>query len=182
MCHKRKGSGRFPGAVRGVHAVGAVLQRGFALVTAIFLLVVLAALGAFMVSMSGVQHTTSAQDVQGSRAYQAARAGIEWGVYQIMAPENANYGLTTGFTTQYSCPAAVAVIGTLNTMNGTLAGFSVPVSCASTSYTEAGNLVTVYQVTADASFGTANSVDFVRRKLTATVSTCRQTANGANCE
>ena len=58
--------------------------RGFALVSAIFLLVVLAALGAYMMDFSSVQHSTSTQDVNGTRAYQAARAGMEWGVYQIL--------------------------------------------------------------------------------------------------
>lgn len=59
-------------------------QCGFAIVSAIFLVVVLAALGAFMVTFSGVQHVTHAQDIQGSRAYWAARSGIEWGVYQAV--------------------------------------------------------------------------------------------------
>lgn len=54
--------------------------RGFAIVSAIFLLVVLAALGAFVVSVSTTQNITFAQDVQGARAYQAAHAGIEVGI------------------------------------------------------------------------------------------------------
>ena len=59
-------------------------HSGFSLVTAIFLLVILASLGAFIVTISGVQQTSSALDMQGSRAYQAARAGIEWGTYQVL--------------------------------------------------------------------------------------------------
>lgn len=59
-------------------------QSGFAIVSAIFILVVLAALGAFMVSVSTSQQIGSALDVQGARAYQAARAGLEWGLYQRM--------------------------------------------------------------------------------------------------
>lgn len=54
--------------------------RGFAIVSAIFILVVLAALGAFVVSVTATQNVTFAQDVQGARAYQAARAGIESGI------------------------------------------------------------------------------------------------------
>ncbi len=54
--------------------------RGFAIVSAIFILVVLAALGAFVVSVSVTQNVTFAQDVQSARAYQAARAGIEAGI------------------------------------------------------------------------------------------------------
>ncbi len=55
-------------------------QSGFAAIAAIFVLVVLAALGAFMVTSSNTQQLTSALDVQGSRAYWAARAGLEWGL------------------------------------------------------------------------------------------------------
>ena len=50
-------------------------QHGFAAIAAIFLVLVLAAFGAFMVSFSNTQHLNTARDVQGSRAYWAARAG-----------------------------------------------------------------------------------------------------------
>ncbi|MCZ7653378.1 MAG: hypothetical protein M5R42_02480 [Rhodocyclaceae bacterium] len=62
------------GNLRGVRR-----QGGFSIVTAIFLIVVLAALGAFAVSMFRVQQTTAAYDELGVRGYQAAQAGIEWG-------------------------------------------------------------------------------------------------------
>ena len=42
----------------------------------------LAGLGVAMVSMFSSQNQGAALDEQGARAYQAARAGIEWGVYQ----------------------------------------------------------------------------------------------------
>jgi Tfp pilus assembly protein PilX len=60
------------------------MQSGFLLVSAIFLLVILAALGAFILTISGTQQTSSALDVQGARAYQAARAGIDWASYQLL--------------------------------------------------------------------------------------------------
>jgi MSHA biogenesis protein MshP len=152
-------------------------QRGFALVSAIFLLVILAALGAFMVTMSAVQHTTSAQDVLGSRAYQAARTGIEWGVYQVMNPENA-----TPPATQYVCANYNFVPGTATALGGTLAGFTVAVTCASTPYDEGGNLISVYVLTATATSGAIGGTDRVERQITATVGTCRKTANGELCE
>lgn len=57
-------------------------QRGVGIVTAIFLLVVLAALAVAMVSVFTAQQATSALDVMGARAYLAARAGAEWGVHR----------------------------------------------------------------------------------------------------
>ena len=103
-------------------------QRGFAIVSAIFLVVVLAALGAFMVTFSGVQHVTQAQDIQGSRAYWAARSGIEWGVYQAVKAAPA------------SCVAGKNLAG--------LDGMTVTVSCANDSWTEDTTAVTFSTITA----------------------------------
>ncbi|MGE5758654.1 MAG: hypothetical protein ACM3W8_07285, partial [Sideroxydans sp.] len=64
------------------------LQRGFSIVSAIFILVVLAFLGVAMATFSTTQQQSAAMDVMGSRAYQAARAGVEWAAYNVsqMAP------------------------------------------------------------------------------------------------
>jgi len=59
-------------------------QRGFGIAAAIFILLVLAVLGAFIVSVSTTQHTAAALDVQGTETYRAARSGIEWGVYKVL--------------------------------------------------------------------------------------------------
>ncbi|MYN07896.1 agglutinin biogenesis protein MshP [Pseudoduganella aquatica] len=57
-------------------------QAGVSIVTAIFLLVVLSALGAAIVTLSTTQHVGSALDLLGSRAYEAARSGAEYGLYR----------------------------------------------------------------------------------------------------
>lgn len=66
-------------------------QRGFSLVTAIFLLVVLAGLGAAMLTFSTAQQQSSTLDILGSRAYQASRAGIEWAAYQVVQASGATF-------------------------------------------------------------------------------------------
>lgn len=104
------------------------LQHGFAAMAALFLLVVLAALGGFMVSFSNAQHLTHAQDVQGTRAYWAARAGLEWGVGIVMQNN--------------ACSAA--------TTNLVIEGFNVAVTCSSATYVDSGNRV-IYQFRATAS-------------------------------
>jgi MSHA biogenesis protein MshP len=71
-------------------------SRGFAIVSAIFILVVLGALGAFIVSVTTGQQIGSALDFQGVRAYQAARAGIEWGIYQVQATPAYNFSYGAG--------------------------------------------------------------------------------------
>ena len=59
-------------------------SRGFALVLALFLIVSLAAIGAYLVTVSNVQVESTTKDELGARAYQAARAGIEWGAYRVL--------------------------------------------------------------------------------------------------
>ena len=93
-------------------------QRGFGIITAVFLLVVLAGLGVAMVSLSTVQHTTSALDVQGARAYQAARAGIEWGLYRQLRANSCE--ATRTFAVPASGGFTVTVRCTLTVGPGTL--------------------------------------------------------------
>ncbi|WP_020652172.1 pilus assembly PilX family protein [Massilia niastensis] len=57
-------------------------SAGVGLVTAIFLLVVLAGLGVAAVTIFNAQQAGASNDFEGAKAYQAARAGIEWGLYE----------------------------------------------------------------------------------------------------
>ena len=132
-------------------------QSGFSIVSAIFLLVVLSAMGAFMLTFSTVQQMTSTQDLQGAKAYQAARAGIDWGAYQI---------LQTG-----APPCSAAGTSSAVTLGGNLASFTLTVSCTSYGpYTEGATPVSLYQITATASSGAAvGSSTYVERQLQATI-------------
>jgi MSHA biogenesis protein MshP len=67
-------------------------NSGMSLIMAIFLLLVLAALGAFIVSLGTTQQNDAALDLQGSRAYHAARAGLDWGAYQAISNNNCAAG------------------------------------------------------------------------------------------
>ncbi len=96
---------------------------GFALVSAIFLLVVLSALAAFIVQISTKQQVAAGADVQSARAYQAAKAGIELALYYYLRPSPSNClssysgaltGSLSGFTVTVRCQGA----GT-NDENGT---------------------------------------------------------------
>lgn len=137
------------------HQALGIRQNGFALVTAIFILVVLAGLGAAMVTISTSQHTTVAMDVQSTRAYQAARAGIEWGAYQALQTP-----LPAGFT----CPAAAASYTMIP-----LTGFTTTVTCSSTTHSEGANTVTMFLLTSTATYGSAGTSDYVARQLQARV-------------
>lgn len=133
-------------------------QKGFSLITAIFLLVVLGGLGAVMMTFSTSQHQSSALDVMGSQAYQASRAGIEWGAFQILR------GGGGCVAASQTLPAA--------TLAGTLNGFGVNVACTPTAQSEVGapnGTLTVYRITATASRGTAGQPDYVERQISATI-------------
>jgi MSHA biogenesis protein MshP len=96
-------------------------QRGVSLVTAIFLLVVLAGLSVGIVTVVTTQQSGAALDVLGTRAYLAARAGVEWGLYQQLR--------NTAF-----CPAAglTATSSFALPAGSTLSKFSVSVTCTTT--------------------------------------------------
>ncbi|HEU0219924.1 MAG TPA: hypothetical protein VFQ98_03850 [Gallionella sp.] len=135
-------------------------MRGFSLVSAIFLLVVIAALGTFAVTLSTTQQQSSALDVMGVRAYQAARAGIEWGAYQVLPAS------TAAFATNCRVGATSQVVSPLP---NTLAGFNVNVQCSATAHSEAAATITVYQLTSTATQGTVATPSYVERQMTVTI-------------
>jgi MSHA biogenesis protein MshP len=59
-------------------------DTGFTLVSMLFILVVLAALGAALAGISMRQHMGSAADLDGARALQGARAGLEWAAFEVL--------------------------------------------------------------------------------------------------
>lgn len=127
-------------------------RRGSSLISAIFLLVVISALATFSVTLFTTQQRSAALDVQGEGAYQASRAGIEWGAYQVLQ----NGG----------CPAATQVLAALP---NTLANFNVQVDCTSTTASEAGATVTMYQLTSTARQGTATKPNYLERQMQVTI-------------
>lgn len=127
-------------------------QRGFALVAAMFLIVVIALVIATMARLSSVQHGTSSLAIQQARAYQAARAGLEWGIARAVTT-----GLCSG--------------GSPSLAGSNLAEFTVTVSCAADSHPdETGAPVQIFRITAEAENGSPGSrADYAFRRLSAVV-------------
>lgn len=69
-------------------------QRGFGLVAALFLILVIAGVIAAMVRLSVSQHSTSSLALQQARAYQAARAGLEWGIARALANQACSHAFS----------------------------------------------------------------------------------------
>ncbi len=148
-----------------LHPMRKIVQYGFSLVTAIFLLVVLSLLGAMMVSFFTVQQQTAALDVMGSRAYQAARAGVEWSAFQVLQSSVAGTAVVT------ACRAPGGTTQTLPAMGGSLAPFTVNVACSAASHVEAAGTVWVYSINSVASTtgSAAGSPDYVERQIQMTI-------------
>jgi len=113
--------------------------RGFLIIAAVFLLVVLAGLVAYLTTVSTTSQAASAADFNSARAYQAARAGVEWGVFRILQGP----GGAGTFETQ--CAGGAATPRNL-TFGSTLADFTATVTCTSVALTEGGSPVTAYSI------------------------------------
>ena len=125
-------------------------QRGFSLVPALFLLIVLAGLGAVAVRLTAVQQQTVVLATQGARAYAAARAGIELAAYDAL--KNGNCGTQT-----------------VTLSEAGLSGFVVETSCSGSVHSEGSATTTVYVIEAFAHAGSYGSPDYVSRRIQATV-------------
>lgn len=139
--------------------MSAIRQSGFSLVSAMFVLVVLTALGAYMLTQSGVQRSTVDRAILTARVYSGARGGLEWGIHQAVSP-----ALGSGV-----CPATT----TFPLSGGSLEGISVTVECSASNYSGAGKAYYIYYLKSKASYGQLGTLDYVERKIEATV--CRST-------
>lgn len=116
---------------------------------ALFLMIIVTLVILAMARLSSSQHGTLSLSIQQARAYQAARAGLEWGIARAL-----NAG---------TCGA-----GTPSLAGGNLSEFTVAVTCTARSYTDGA--VTIYQLTATAQNGAPESrPDYAYRQLSAVV-------------
>jgi len=106
-------------------------QRGVSIVTALFLVVVLTGLAVAVATLSTAQQTSTSLDLLGARAYEAARAGVEFGLYQNLVNGN--------------CVPSQNVLA-----GGTLSVFTVTLTCTVASTPGMGSSVNVTTLTATA--------------------------------
>lgn len=134
--------------------IRAVSNAGFSLVAAIFLLVVLAGLGIYMVTISTVQQQTLSYTYLSARAYQAARSGIEWGIYRVINDNDCS-----------------AFPHTIDFSDGSLAGFQTQISCSLSNHQEKSHQFKIYQLTASSETDTAGfgNQDYVSREIKVTI-------------
>lgn len=139
-------------------------QRGFAAIAGIFLVVILAALGGFMLTFSNTQQVTAAQDVQGARAYWAARAGLSWGVTSVLAIPDA--------TLVANCPAGAAASPAACPagLPAAVDGFNLTMpSCTCAAFADGTAVVRVFRFQVQASQGVAGSPSYIERSVSASL-------------
>lgn len=123
-------------ALRGL----ATRVTGFTMMSMLFILVVLAALGVALASLSQRQQLGSAGELAAAKAYQSALAGLEWGSFQI---------LRSGSGAQPACFATKSFV-----LPDQLSDFTVTVTCtrtpASGTTTDGDRVLAFYELQATA--------------------------------
>ncbi|HVY23963.1 MAG TPA: hypothetical protein VG962_11495 [Steroidobacteraceae bacterium] len=133
-------------------------KNGFALVAALFLIIVLAALGLFATKIAGTQEQSIDLELLGARAQAAANSGIEYAANRALM-HNKN-----------------CVNTTLNLNQAALQGFVVTIGCTRSNHTMTGSAPTcngnncqAYELTATATYGTYGTANYVSRQQRRTV-------------
>ena len=129
------------------------LQRGFGAMMAIVILVILSSLAAGMVTLGTTQQLTAAQDVLSARAFAAARAGLDVGMFRALSS-------LTPTDTWKNCNPAQSIFLDLSAVTG----FHVGVTCTSLDYNDGQSstgpvLLRVFQITATACNSTVQCPD-----------------------
>lgn len=139
---------------RACQRVGRKSARGFSLVSAIFLIVVIAVIGAAMVTIGSVQQQTSVLSVLSSRALFAAESGINWAIHSVLSNGD--------------CSAFPA---NFNLNGGAASGFNLALTCdlGGSPYTEVPDTFNVYRLTSIATLGSVGDPDYISRSLGAVV-------------
>jgi len=151
-------------------------ESGSMLLIIVFFMVVGGALAAGVLAATRSQSQTSALDVQGVRAYWAARSALEWAAYQVSDPDNTQGLGASQLPACFASPKALA-------LPGDLGAFTVSVSCARQpavgSHEEQQNRIVGYVLTATASSGGAAAPDRIERQVQTTVIRCKNPVAGS---
>lgn len=118
-------------------------QRGAALVSVVFLIVVVATLGAFALRTGADQREVANLSIQEVRAEAAALTGVQYGVKMIQ--------------TGAACPALVPLPN--SPFDPGMSDFRIVLVCQAL----AAGAGTAYQITATAQFGVFGSAGYVQR-------------------
>lgn len=138
-------------------------HEGFATIAAVFILVLMASMGAFMANVSLTQGQDMALDLLSANVYQAALAGTEWGSWQVVK----------GTPPCSSSPGTDTNLGLVN-------GMAVKVNCTilATGSSVEVNLGSIYSITSTACNhssttcpGTVTTANYAERRISVVIET-----------
>ncbi|NKB38802.1 MAG: hypothetical protein GKR93_16850 [Gammaproteobacteria bacterium] len=127
-------------------------QKGINLVSVIFLLVVISAIGLFMLTLGNVQQQTSTYSVLSSRAVYAAQSGMQWAIRSVLTTNDCS-----AFTGDFNLTGTVS------------SNFTISPSCTFSMHTENPLTYNVYQLSVTARNGSVGDDDYISRTITAKV-------------
>ncbi len=123
-------------------------QHGMALMTMIFLMVVMGSALTFMAKLSQQQNSTNNLAVMGTRTKWAAMAGLNWAAYKIdQTPD---------------CPTPPSPF---KLSEKDLNNFTITITCTETNYNEGASTVSIFLVASRAEFGSLGNPDYAFREL-----------------
>lgn len=154
--------------------------RGFAMVAAVFVLVILGVMVGSVARLSERSSHAIVLETRQARALQAARAGLQWAAWKVRDPQGTG---TPGFTALPPCFTSPTAL----TLPGGLAEFTVTVTCVRSPATtdpqpyllEDQRRLALYTLVATATVGAADTPERVERRVEMRVETCRDSASTA---
>ena len=122
--------------------------RGFTLISALFVLVVVSSLGVYLVNLSSGQHLSTALSVRSAQALFAAHSGMDWVIYRLSQGDN--------------CAALPASLN--------IDAYTVDIdSCSVSTLNEGGASYSVFAITVTSQIGTYGDSGFVSRQIDAVI-------------
>jgi len=148
--------------------------RGFAFVAALFLLVVLGAFAAYIISIGANAQGTVEASIEAERVFEAANSGLEWAAYQELDPYQAIWGNVTTPPNCFASPATPSLPSAFGAITLSVTCTRYPAWTATPNYYEEGSQrVVVYLITSTASYGTAGQANYAQRQLQSRVVQCK---------
>ena len=119
------------------------LQSGVSAILAVFILVLFALLGTYMLTQFTTTSVSATSSYLGMQGWLAARSGTEWGIFEALHGSG--------------CAASTVL---------TVDDFTVTVKCTATPVTEGPDNYTVYDLTSTAVRGSPGETLYVSRRVT----------------
>jgi MSHA biogenesis protein MshP len=132
-------------------------MAGFALIPALFLIVVLGALAVVAIRVGTGQQQTVTMSLLQARALSAAQTGIEWGAYKALGG---------GCNASGTCSCVAST--TLTLTEAALKGFTVIVTCEAVTFSTVPAATISYVLNSAATSGLYGQPGYVRRVVSGT--------------